>query len=388
MFRDKFKNIQMKILIAPNAFKNSLDAGAVAKAIGEGLQQSKLQCSTQYFPIGDGGDGTGALIIQQQNGKLINVEAHDASGRKINTSYGLIDDDKTAVIELANASGIKLLQQQELDPLHATTYGTGEVVNHALNKNVSKIILCIGGSATVDGATGILHALGVKFLNTENEVIKNLPVGLIHLASIDTSALNKKMLDCELVILCDVENMLLGENGAAKIFGPQKGASETDVIKLDAALTTFRDVALKQTGIDISAIKHGGAAGGVAAGLAAYCNAKLVNGIDYFLSLTNFNKALEKSDIVITGEGKIDEQTLQGKGPYGVAVKAKEKNIPVIGVAGSVPLKSNEALQKYFDVLIAINNDAADIKTAMQHTKVNLIRTGKMIGDLLAFPGQ
>ena len=373
----------MNILIAPNAFKNSLDATAAAKAIGDGLKQSKLSCNIEYFPVGDGGDGTAELITQKQNGKTVNVEVHDALGRKIKSSYYMIDDAKTAVIELANASGIKLLKAGELNPLQATTFGTGELIKDALDKKVRKIILCIGGSATVDGGIGILQALGIKFLDDKNKAIEIIPKALLALSSIDTSEFDKRILSCELVIVCDVENTLLGDKGAAKVFGPQKGASEDDITKLEAALTAFNTITLKQTGIDMSAIKHGGAAGGVAAGLAAYCNAKPVNGIDYFLSVTRFDEALSKADIIITGEGTIDEQTLQGKGPYGVAVKAKEKNIPVIGVAGNIPLESNDALQQYFDVLLSINNEATDINTAMQHTEINLIRTGAIIGRLM-----
>ncbi len=374
----------MHILVAPNAFKNSLDATSVAEAIGKGLQQSRLNCSAEYFPVGDGGDGTAILIIQKQNGNIINVEVNDALGRKINTSFGLIDNDKTAVIELADASGIRLLKQSELNPLHATTYGTGELIKHALDNQVSKIILCIGGSATVDGGTGILQALGIKFLNSKKEVLEDLPMNLIDLALIDISGLDKRILNCEFIILCDVENTLLGENGAAKIFGPQKGASGQDIQKLEAALTRFRDITLGTTGMDMATIKYGGAAGGVAAALSVYCNAKPVNGIDYFLAITSFDKTLQKADLVITGEGKIDDQTVHGKGPFGVALKAKEKNIPVIGIAGDVPLESNILLQRYFDVLVPINNSADDIIAAIQNTKINLVRTGKIIGDLLA----
>ena len=374
----------MHILIAPNAFKNSLDASQVAKAIGEGLQQSKLACTMEYFPVGDGGDGTASLIIQQQKGNIIQAEAHDALGRKINASFGLIDDNKTAVIELADASGIRLLQQHELNPSYATTFGTGELIQGALEKNVSKIILCIGGSATVDGGTGILQALGAKFLDDKNETLQKLPASLKDLSSVDTKDFDKRMLDCELVILCDVENTLLGESGAAKIFGPQKGASKGDVKKLEQALTRFREITLDKTGVDIASLKHGGAAGGVAAGLSAYCNARLVNGINYFLDINAFDEALQKADLVITGEGKIDEQTLQGKGPYGVAVRAKEKGIPVIGIAGSMPLEPDMQLNQYFDVLVPVNNDIGDRKAAIQNTKANLIRTGQMIGDLMS----
>jgi glycerate kinase len=226
--------------------------------------------------------------------------------------------------------------------------------------------------------------LGIRFLNNENEILKGLPESLVHLAAIDLSGLDKRILNCELIILCDVENKLLGEAGAAKIFGPQKGASPEDVEKLEAALSKLHDIALCETGKDMAAIKHGGAAGGVAAGLSVFCNAKLVNGIDYFLSITAFDIALQKADLVITGEGSIDTQTLQGKGPYGVAIRAEEKNIPVIGIAGKVPLTTDAQLQKYFDVLLAINNEPIEITTAIQNTKDNLVRTAKAIGDLLA----
>ena len=374
----------MHILIAPNAFKNSLDALNVAEAIGKGLKESKLNCSFEYFPIGDGGDGTAGLIVQKRNGTNIMLEVHDALGRKINAPFGLMDKGNTAVIELADASGIRLLQPLDLDPLHATTYGTGELIQQALDKGVNRIIIGIGGSATVDGGTGILEALGIRFLNNRNEILKGLPENLVHLAAIDLSGLDKRILNCELIILCDVKNKLLGETGASKIFGPQKGASVEDVEKLENALAKFRDIALRETGTDMAVIQHGGAAGGVAAGLAVFCNAKLVNGIDYFLTITEFDKALQKADLVITGEGSIDAQTLEGKGPYGVAAKAKEKNIPVIGIAGRVPLTTGTQLEKYFDVLLAINNEPFEMEMAIKNTKDNLVRTAKLLGDLLA----
>ncbi|MEO6639459.1 MAG: glycerate kinase [Ginsengibacter sp.] len=372
----------MHILIAPNAFKNSLDASAVAKYIGEGLQQSKLSCTVECFPVGDGGDGTAALLIKNQKGTIHPVEVHDALERMINSSFGLIDGGNTAVIELADASGIKFLAPHELDPLHTSTFGTGELMKYALDKGISKIIMCIGGSATVDGGTGILQALGIRFLNGD-KLLERLPESLVNLTTIDVSNFDKRILNCELVILCDVKNKLLGENGAAKIFGPQKGASIGDVNILETALTKFREVALNQTGIDMSTLEHGGAAGGVAAGLAIFCNAKLVDGIHHFLTLTSFDEALQKADLVITGEGCIDSQTPEGKGPYGVALRAKEKNIPVIGIGGKVPLEENKELQKYFDVLLSINNEPADTSEAIKNTKDNLLRTGKIIGDLL-----
>jgi glycerate 2-kinase len=373
----------MHILIAPNAFKHSLSAAEAAGAISEGLQLSKLPCTTRCFPVGDGGDGTAALIIQHCNGTTIPVTVQDPLGRKISSTFGLIDNGKTAVIGMADASGLRLLQSNELDVLHTNSYGTGELIVHALDKEVNKIILCIGGSATVDGSAGILQALGFLFLNKKGKALNNMPESLTELDSIDVSGVDKRIMDCELVILCDVENVLLGKEGAADVFGPQKGASPADVKKLEASLSKLRDIVLKQTGRDMAAFKHGGAAGGTAAGLASLLHAQLVNGIDYFLSLTGFDTALAKADLVITGEGSIDEQTLQGKGPFGVAKRAKQNHLPVIGLAGKLPLEISADLQEYFDILLPINNELMDIADALQNTRANLIRTARAVGDML-----
>jgi glycerate kinase len=374
----------MRILIAPNAFKNSLQALQVAKAIQQGLALSKLDCTSACFPIADGGDGTGSLIIESCKGKNIYKEVHDPLGRKINSSLGLIDDGKTAVIEMADASGLRLLKKEELNPLLASSYGTGELIKYALDKGVNKIILAMGGSATVDGGCGILSALGVTFLDETGNTLPAKPKDLIRMASIDASALDQRIFNCELVILCDVNNLLLGPQGSAAVFGPQKGASPEDVKFLDDFLRKFAAVSANQNGKDVINIKHGGAAGGATAGLYSWLNARLVNGIDYFLTLTNFDKALHGTDLVITGEGSIDHQTLQGKGPYGVAVRVKNKNIPVIGMAGNVPLEKNDELSQYFDQLFSINQAGEDLQASMVNTKENLIKTAKSIGDLIA----
>lgn len=373
----------MHILIAPNAFKNSLTATEAAAAIAQGLQQSKLNCTTECFPIADGGDGTGSLIMEKCNGTLVDVKVNDPLGRKIFASYGLINDGKTAIIEMANASGLRLLKPDELNPMQANCYGTGEMIKHALDNGVNKIMLAMGGSATVDGGCGILNALGVQFLNANSELLPVTPAKLADMTTIDTSQLDTRILACEIVVICDVDNRLLGDKGAAAVFGPQKGASSEDVKRLDGFLSRFNDITLQQFGKNMSELKYGGAAGGSTAGISAYLNAKLVNGIEYFLQLTGFDTALQKADVVITGEGSIDVQTLQGKGPFGVANLAKQKNIPVIGVAGKVPVEENAELNKYFDVLLAIGNEPADLATAMKQTKENLVRTGFQIGSML-----
>jgi len=373
----------MHILIAPNAFKNSLAAAKVAEAIDNGLQQSKLSCTTTCFPVADGGDGTADLLINYLGGQLIHTIVNDPLKRKITSSFGWIGKDKTAIIELAAASGLRLLKADEYGPLNTTTYGTGELMTEALNRGAAKIILCIGGSATVDGGTGILKAVGIKFLDAEGNELDNLPASLSLLAEIDITRLDKRIANTEIIILCDVENPLLGSKGAAAIFGPQKGASGKDVQLLEAGLTKFRDVVLSKTGKDLAVIKHGGAAGGVAASLHAFLNACLVNGIDYFLDVTEFEKELKKADVVITGEGCIDEQTLQGKGPLGVARRAKEFSLPVIGIAGRVEVSPGQSYKQYFDQLISINENQDDLAGAIKNTYMNLEKTAVQLGDLL-----
>ncbi len=374
----------MHILIAPNAFKNSATATEVAQALEQGLQNSRLDCTTECFPIADGGDGTAELIIKKCNGVWLDVEVNDPLGRPINAGFGLIDSGKTAVIEMANASGLRLLKADELAPMQTSSFGTGQMMKIALDKGVNKIILAMGGSATVDGGCGILNALGINFLDADSKVLKPIPQELQRMTTVDTSGLDNRIKTCEIIVVCDVDNKLLGENGAAAVFGPQKGAGPEQVKLLDDFLSNFANVTRNHTRINIAEIKYGGAAGGATAGINAYLNARLVNGIEYFLQLTGFDHSLQKADVVITGEGSIDNQTLQGKGPFGLAAMAKRYNLPVIGVAGKVPLNDDKELRKYFDVLFAIGNGPVDMSTAIRHTQANLVRIGTEIGQMLA----
>jgi glycerate kinase len=372
----------MHILIAPNAFKNSLDARQVALAIDEGLKQSTLQYTTELFPIADGGDGTGSLIVESCRGERIAYEVHDPLGRNISSSFGLIDKGKTAIIEMADASGLRLLKKEELNPMQASSCGTGELIKAALDKGVSRVIIAMGGSAMVDGGCGILNALGIEFLDMEGKRLRAVPGELSRMTKIDASGLDSRISKCEVVVLCDVNNKLLGPQGAAAVFGPQKGASAEEVKALDRFLENFVRVTAAETGRNMDQVKYGGAAGGASAGLYAWLGAKLVNGIEYFLKLTNFDDALRRADLVITGEGSLDNQTLQGKGPYGVAAKAKEKGIKVIALAGKI--EDNAELGKYFDELININHEPFDLAEAMKKTRENLVKSAKRLGDRLA----
>ena len=374
----------MHILIAPNAFKHSLSALDAALAIEKGLRQSRLPCTCECFPVGDGGDGTGDLIIKRFDGSRINTSVQDPLGRKINSSFGWLKEEQTAIIEMANASGLRLLESGELAPLRATSFGTGQQIREALERGARKIIVGMGGSATVDGGCGMLQALGIRFLDDQGLEVPGLPAGLVNLATIDVSHIDKRIWNTEIIVLCDVDNQLLGNNGSAAIFGPQKGASAQDVNQLDVALARLAKVVLQQTDRDMAGIKYGGTAGGAAAGLYALLGAQIVSGIDFFLQLTGFDQALERNQLVITGEGSIDEQTLQGKAPFGVAARAKQKGLPVIALAGKLPLLPSASLRDYFDVLLPIGHEPSDLAVALRSTASNLIRTGTELGNLLA----
>lgn len=373
----------LHIVVAPNAFKHALDAQATADAIGQGLEESNLSCRITQFPIGDGGDGTCRLIHQAMKGEFINCLVEDPLRRPMEASYSLLKNRKTAVIEMADASGIRLLNTGERNPMSASSIGTGQMIRHALDQGARHIILGMGGSATVDGGCGMLHELGVRFLDGSGTELKPLPKALATLAAIDIDHIDPRLKDTAITILCDVTNKLLGKDGAAAVFGPQKGATPNQIHQLDKFLGRLASIALAKTGKDMTSIVSGGTAGGAAAGMYALTNAKLENGIDFFLQLTGFDEILSDADWVITGEGSLDEQTLGGKGPYGIAVRAKEKGIPVIGLAGYVPLLPSSMLLDTFDLLLPIGNGPTSLEEALKNTTSNLKRTARTIGNLL-----
>lgn len=374
----------MHIVIAPNAFKGSLTSGEAAQCIAEGLKKSELSCTLKQEPIADGGDGTAHLISKKLSAKTLHVVIHDPLGKKIAASYGWEEKTKTAIIEMADASGIRLLKMEQLNPLKSNTRGTGELIKSALDKGAKKIIIGLGGSATVDGATGLLSELGVRFLNKSGRKLTELPKGLLALNRIDVSDMDSRLKDCEIVLLCDVTNKLLGKNGAATVFGPQKGADKKAVALLEKCLLQLNKIVKKDLRVDMDSFKHGGTAGGVAAAMAAFMNAKLVSGISYYLDIMSFDNELKNADLVITAEGALDAQTLEGKGPYGVAEKAIQYKIPVIVLAGQVPQKTGKELHEYFNAIFPIGNKPSSIQEAIGNTAADLERTACELGNLLA----
>ena len=373
----------MHIIIAPNTFKHSLSAFDVAEAIKTGFEKCQLDATYRIFPIADGGEGITDILVRQLNGHLEPVMVPDALGRDINTSFGVLNNNTTAVIELARASGLSWIQKEELDPLRASTFGTGKLITEALNRGIRHIVMGLGNSATVDGGTGLLQALGVRFLDKKGDTIGLGARDLINIHTIDLTGLDARIKECTITVACDVENPLLGATGAARVFGPQKGANPETVVLLEQGLTQLNKVTQNSLGVEMAELVHGGAAGGTAAALAAFLQAKLVPGVDYLLDLTGFTEALSAVDLLITAEGGLDEQTLAGKGPYGVARRAKEQGIPVIALAGQIPATMDLAHFKYFDAVFPIGTGPVPLEEAIAHTGANLARTAWQIGNLL-----
>lgn len=373
-----------KILIAPNSFKGSLTADEAAHAIEEGLNQSKLKFQSNKFPIGDGGDHTAFLLTNHLKGDFGHHLVFGAYGDLVDAGFGLINHGKTAIMEVAETSGFKTIQGEFRQVLQADTKGLGQLIDHVLSLGVSEIILCLGGSATIDGGIGMLTALGVRFLDAEHQVIDVYPGNFSQVLFIDDTELKQKISHCKFRVLCDVDNPLLGERGAAKVFGPQKGATENEVILLEAFLSRFNELTIDTLGKSLDQVKFGGAAGGLSAALSVYFNADLLEGAEHFCQITGFKQALSNVDLLITGEGSIDEQSLNGKAPFVVAKHAFAANIPVIGLAGNVPRVVSAALQQYFSMLLSIGNKPESLSAAIDHTYENLVRTSKQIGNILS----
>lgn len=375
-------HVRMRILIAPNTFKGSLDALEAARSIESGLTQGLLDVVTDICPIADGGDGTLPIVASYFGAELIPVNTIDALGRPLVGRYGWSESGQLVLIELAEASGIRHLHADELNPWKANTYGTGLIFKEALQQLPKNIYLTIGGSASVDGAVGLLEGAGVKFLDRYGKVLNGLdPSRISEIESIDRRDVEVKLKDTNLKVLCDVENPLLGSEGSAEVFGPQKGANQNDVQKLEDALTHLSDVIKKDFGNDVKKLKHGGAAGGVAAVMCGVLGAELIDGANFVLDVSGFREKLKFSDMVITGEGKIDRQTLSGKGPGLVAVEAKAAGKRVVGFCGTTDLSQDSI--ELFDEIITINQLGESLEDSIKNTQKNLGLTAKKFAERL-----
>lgn len=326
----------MRVVVAPNALKGSLSAFEAALAIGRGLRAADNAVEIVSLAIADGGDGTSAVLCAARDGITRETIVPDPLGRPVRASYGLLDEGRTAVLDVATASGLTLLQSHEQDPLSCTSRGTGKLLSTALDSGVESVILGVGGSATVDGGAGLLAALGVGLLDENGTPIASGGAGLARLARIDLSRVHPGLARVKVRVACDVDSPLLGPLGAARVFGPQKGASPEAVLELEQNLAHFANVIEQTTGRKVHDVESGGAAGGIAAGLFGVLGASLESGIDLVLERLGFEQALHGADLVLTAEGLLDRQSLRNKGPSGVARWCKRRGVPVIALVGGI----------------------------------------------------
>ncbi len=372
----------MKFLICPDSYKDCMNASTASHIMSLAINELLPQAKTSMTPLSDGGQGFIFAITSIIPHKIISTQIMGPRGDLVTAQYALIDNESTAIIELAQAAGLELLQISERNPYYTTTYGVGELVLHALNQGVQKIILGLGGSATNDGGAGMLQALGTQLLDKSKQELKHGGIYLQELHSICLDTIDKRLKNVIFEIASDVTNPLIGENGATAIFGPQKGATPDMVNNLDAALSNYAKVIWHTCNLDISEIKGGGAAGGVGATLMLF-NATMCSGIDLVIKYTNLEEQIINADYIFSGEGSIDEQTIYGKTISGVAKLCHKHSKPLIILTG----RSGADLEKLYELgvtaIFPIGNSECDLSTALKHGPDNLSRTVQNIIRLL-----
>lgn len=326
----------MRIVIAPDSFKECASAAEVAKALAAGVSRACPEAETVLVPMADGGEGTVDAMVAATSGQRIERTVTGPLGDPVDAVYGVLGDGETAVIEMAAASGFALVPPARRDPRAATTYGTGELVRDALDRGVTHIIAGIGGSATNDAGAGMAQALGYRFLDAEGAGLPPGGAALARLARIDAGEKHPRLATCRVSVACDVTNPLCGPRGASQVYGPQKGASPEEAAELDAALSHFAEVAAEAFGKDVRDMPGAGAAGGLGAGLALFAGAELREGALLVAEACGLEAAVEGADLVLTGEGRLDAQTLHGKAPAAVAASARKHGVPAVAVAGAL----------------------------------------------------
>ncbi|SJL84242.1 glycerate kinase [Vibrio palustris] len=362
----------MKIVIAPDSYKESLTALGVSEAIESGFKHIFPSADYVKLPMADGGEGTVQSLVDATGGHIIDCTVTGPLGQPVQAFYGLLGDGKTAVIEMAAASGLHHVPPEQRNPLLTTTYGTGELITAVLDQGVQHIIIGIGGSATNDGGVGMAQALGIKMLDNHGRELAYGGGALHGLARIDRSGLDSRLATVQLEVACDVDNPLCGPAGASHVFGPQKGAAPEMVAKLDHNLAHLAAVMQGDLGCDVKDIAGAGAAGGLGAALLGLLQANLRPGIDIVMDAVDLRSQVADANLVITGEGRIDSQTIYGKTPAGVARVAKQYDCPVIGIAGSLSHDCGIVHDYGIDAVFSVVNGAVDLSTALQEAKHNI----------------
>jgi glycerate kinase len=373
----------MKFVLAPDSFKESMTAKEVSEAMERGIKKVIPDTECIQVPMADGGEGTVQSLVDATNGEIVEVEVTGPDGKRIKAMFGLLGDGKTAVIEMASASGIHLIKKEERNPLYTTTYGTGELIKAALDRGVNSIFIGIGGSATNDGGAGMIQALGARLLDKDGNELAFGGGALDKLHCIELSELDNRINNVKIDVACDVTNPLTGPTGASHVFGPQKGATPELVKILDANLCHYAEVIRNQLGKDIENVPGAGAAGGLGAGLMAFLNAELKRGVDLVIEYTNLEEKMKGADYVFTGEGSIDSQTVFGKTPYGVSTTAQKLGIPVIAFAGRIGDGVEVLYNHGITSIVGILSGVVSLEDALKDGVRNIERASENITRIL-----
>ena len=373
----------MKIVIATDSFKGSMRSDEAGKIIAAALRESLSDAEIKVIPVADGGEGTTDAVIRATGGELRSVQATGPLGDPVTAHYGLLPDGKTAVMEMASSSGIELVPPDRLDPMKAITYGTGEMIRAALEDGVRDLILGIGGSATVDGGIGMAQALGYRLLRADGSECGRGGEALATIAAIESDGVSPALQECRIRVACDVTNPLLGGLGAARVFGPQKGASPEMVELLEDGLRGLADIWKKNGFLKSVECPGDGAAGGLGAGLRAFCNAEISSGADLVSDITGFDQEICDAEILVTGEGRTDEQTAGGKLCAVLAAKARNAGASTILISGVLHGNLGE-LNGLFDAVFAAVQDVCSREEAIERGRENLFNTAGNIGRILA----
>ncbi|WJD49541.1 glycerate kinase [Enterobacter sp. PGRG2] len=373
----------MKIVIAPDSYKESLSALDVATAIERGFKEIFPDAEYVKLPVADGGEGTVEAMVAATHGRKVQVKVTGPLGESVAGFYGLSGDEQSAFIEMAAASGLELVPAAKRDPLITTSWGTGELIRHALDAGVKHIIIGLGGSATNDGGAGMVQALGAKLLNAQGKALGQGGGELETLARIDVSELDARLKTCRIEVACDVTNPLTGDQGASAVFGPQKGATGETVARLDHALHHYAKIIQRDLDVDVLTLAGGGAAGGMGAGLYAFCGAELRRGIEIVTDALHLAEHVAGADLVITGEGRIDSQTVHGKVPVGVAKVAKRYNKPVIGIAGSLTADVGIVHEHGLDAVFSVIYTICSLDDALKNAGENVRMTARNVAAVL-----
>lgn len=381
---------RLKLLFASDSFKGSLSSAETADILEKAAKEVFGSCNCSGVSVADGGEGTVEAVVSAVNGRIISAPVHDPLMKPITASYGVIDSKK-AVIEMASASGLPLVPVHLRNPMNTTTFGTGELILHAIDSGYTDISIAIGGSATNDGGMGCMRALGVRFLDSFGNELEGFGRDLEKVYDIDTSGIDKRLHDCRVTVMCDVKNPLCGDNGATNTFAEQKGADVQTRRRLESGMQNYREIIKRCTGVDCDAVEGAGAAGGLGGALMVFCNGEMRSGIDTVLDLIDFDSRLEGVDLVVTGEGRADWQSAFGKVMSGVGMRAKKNGIPAVGLCGSLGKGAIDIFDFGIDSLMTTVNapmtldDALDNAEALYYEAAvrmfRLIQVGMRIGS-------